>query len=112
MDYAFDRFLRYDDMGEWRRAREAASGGVMRLETYGRSHLGRDLWLATLTDPSTGAATDKPAHWVDANIHAVEVTGGVAALALIDRLLTGHGAEDEQPAQPEPSRRSRRGGRR
>jgi len=93
VDYAFDRFLRYDDMVEWLRAREAASGGVMRLETYGRSHLGRDLWLATLTDPSTGAAEDKPAHWVDANIHAVEVTGGVAALALIDRLLTGHGAD-------------------
>ena len=29
MDYAFDRFLRYDDMVEWLRAREAASGGVM-----------------------------------------------------------------------------------
>ncbi|MGA0994109.1 MAG: M14 family metallopeptidase [Ilumatobacteraceae bacterium] len=93
MDYRFDRFLRYDEMVEWLRAAESRSNGLLSLEVYGRSHLGRDLLLATVTDPSTGPAADKPAHWVDANIHAVEVTGGVAALALIDRLISGFGPD-------------------
>ena len=42
---------------------------------------------------STGAHDTKPAHWVDANIHAIEVTGGVAALHLIHHLVTGFGTD-------------------
>ncbi|MEY4228814.1 MAG: hypothetical protein RLZ84_1406, partial [Actinomycetota bacterium] len=48
----------------------------------------------TITDSSTGAAEHKPAHWVDANIHAVEVTGGVAALHLIHHLVDGYTSGD------------------
>lgn len=36
----------------------------------------------------------KPAHWIDANIHAVEVTGGVAALHIIHDLVTRFVAGD------------------
>jgi hypothetical protein len=35
-----------------------------------------------LTDSSTGHPSAKPAHWVDANIHSIEVTAGVAAAIL------------------------------
>ena len=63
----------------------------MTVESYGNSYEGRDLWIATITDSSTGAHDTKPAHWVDANIHAIEVTGGVAALYLIHHLVTGFG---------------------
>ena len=63
----------------------------MTVESYGHSYEGRDLWLATITDTSTGAHDTKPAHWVDANIHAIEVTGGVAALHLIHHLVAGFG---------------------
>src|SRR4029450_13204768 len=40
-------------------------------------------------------ALEKPAFLIEANIHALEVTGCTAALHLINRLLTGYG-EDEQ----------------
>ncbi len=91
--YAFDRFLRYDELTSWLRATAAAHPELMTVESYGHSHEGRDLWLATITDSSTGAHDTKPAHWVDANIHAVEVTGGVAALHLIEYLVTGFGSD-------------------
>ena len=91
--YSFDRFLRYEELTSWLRATAAAHPELMTVESYGHSHEGRDLWLATITDSSTGAHDTKPAHWVDANIHAVEVTGGVAALHLIEHLVTGFGSD-------------------
>lgn len=91
--YAFDRFLRYDELTSWLHATAAAHPALMTVEPYGHSYEGRDLWLATITDASTGAHDTKPAHWVDANIHAEEVTGGVAALHLIEHLVTGFGTD-------------------
>jgi len=90
--YDFDRFLRYDELTSWLQATAAAHPELMTVESYGHSYEGRDLWLATITDTSTGAHDTKPAHWVDANIHAIEVTGGVAALHLIEHLVTGFGS--------------------
>ena len=94
MQYDFDRFLRYDELVAWLHHVAEAHPGLVSLETYGRSHEGRDLWLVTVTDAGTGAHDSKPAHWVDANIHSVELTASVAACHLIHRLVAGHGSDD------------------
>ncbi len=99
MEYAFDRHLRYDELVTWLQATADAHPQLVALETYGRSHEGRDLWLVTITDASTGAHDTKPAHWVDASIHAAELTATVAACHLIDRLVTGWDAGDELVAR-------------
>lgn len=91
--YAFDRFLRYDELTNWLRATAALYPQLMTVESYGKSHEGRDLWIATITNAATGSHDSKPAHWVDANIHAVEVTGGVAALYLIHHLVSNFGKD-------------------
>lgn len=93
MDYAFDRYLRYDELVEWLHDVAAEHPGLVELSTYGSSHEGRDLWLATITDADTGAHDTKPAHWVDASIHATELTATVAACSLIQRLVDGHGTD-------------------
>lgn len=87
MNYDFDRFLRYDEMVAWLEAKAKKYPSLLTLESYGTSYKGRPLVLATITNSSTGAADTKPAHWIDANIHATEVTGGVAALFVIHYLL-------------------------
>ena len=94
MTYDFSRFLRYDEMVAWLKDLQAQHPTLLRLETYGTSHRGRDLWLATITDTATGAHDTKPAHWIDANIHATEVTGGVAALHVIHHLVTRFGTDE------------------
>jgi hypothetical protein len=94
MPYDIDRYLRYEELVAWLREVAAASPDVVTLDTYGRSHEGRDLWLVTLTDSATGAHHTKPAHWVDASIHAVELTATAAACAIIDRLVRGHREAD------------------
>ena len=55
MTYEFDRYLRYDELVAWLHEIAAAHPDLVALETYGRSHEGRDLWLVTVTDASTGA---------------------------------------------------------
>lgn len=92
-EYAFDRFLRHAELTEWLHATAAAHPGLLTVEQYGTSHEGRALWLATITDSSTGSHDTKPAHWVDANIHAIEVTGGVAAVHLIHHLVSTFGTD-------------------
>jgi len=96
--YGFDRFLRYGDMVAWLEKVAAQNPHLVDLDTYGHSYEGRKLWIVAVTDKSTGDHDTKPAHWVDANIHAVEVTGGVAALHLIDHLVRGHRAGDSRVA--------------
>ncbi|MEO7398048.1 MAG: M14 family metallopeptidase [Ilumatobacteraceae bacterium] len=84
----FDRFLRYDEFSSGLHDLAAQHPRLVAVEQYGTSHQGRPLLLVTVTDGSTGEHHTKPAHWVDANIHAIEVTGGAAALHLLHHLVT------------------------
>jgi hypothetical protein len=81
-------------MTAWLHDLAATHPGLVAIESYGRSHEGRDLWLATVTDNTSGSHDTKPAHWVDANIHSVEVTAGVATLWLLLHLVDGFGNDE------------------
>ena len=94
--YDFDRFLRYEELAEWLNAVAGAHPDLVTIETYGQSFEGRDLLIATITDSSTGSHDTKPAHWIDASIHAVELTATVAACRVLQRLIDGFTTGDEQ----------------
>jgi murein tripeptide amidase MpaA len=68
---------------------------LARLDSIGKSHEGRDIWLLTLTRFTTGTAESRPALWVDANLHSIELVGSVAALQLAELLLTGDGERED-----------------
>ncbi len=89
-----DRYYRFDDftaiVHDWARAYPQ----LLALESIGKSHEGRDIWLLTVTQQATGAASDKPAYWVDANIHASELAGGAAALYFVETLLQAYGNDE------------------
>jgi hypothetical protein len=92
--YAFDRYLRYDELTSWLHSIADANPGLVTVEQYGTSFEGRPLWLVTVTDHATGGHDTKPAHWVDASIHAIELTATVSACHLIHHLVTGHATGD------------------
>ena len=94
MTYEFDRFLRFDELTAWLHELATAHPDLLAVESYGRSHEGRELWLVTVTDSATGPPDHKPAHWVDASIHAGELTGTVAACYLLNHLVTGYADGD------------------
>ncbi|MDY7100152.1 MAG: M14 family metallopeptidase [Actinomycetota bacterium] len=102
MTYEFDRYLRYDELTAWLHGLADDHPDLVTVESYGRSHEGRDLWLVTVTDHATGSPGTKPAHWVDASIHSVELTATVAACHLLHHLVTGH--RDGDPSVSEALR--------
>lgn len=92
-EVAFDRFYRYDELSDLLRGFQEEHPSLVSVESIGKSYEDRDVWLVTITNSEVGAAEDKPALWLEANIHASEVTGSAAALHLIHRLVSGHGAD-------------------
>ncbi|MDX2414874.1 MAG: M14 family metallopeptidase [Bacteroidales bacterium] len=58
------------------------------LETIGKSRMGRDQYLLTITSKNTGAHSSKPAMWVDGAVHGNEVNGITCSLYLAWHLLT------------------------
>jgi murein tripeptide amidase MpaA len=90
----YDRWYRYDELTELLRSWADEAPGLLRLESIGQSYEGRDIWLVTATAFETGPDLEKPAFLVEANIHAIEVTGCTAALRLLHRLLTGYGSDE------------------
>jgi murein tripeptide amidase MpaA len=84
----FDRYYRYDELTSLLRDFAEEFPGLVQLESLGKSHEGRDIWLATVTDLATGPAADKPAFWCDGNIHASEVSASTAVLKVLHLLCT------------------------
>ncbi len=68
---------------------------LVSLEVIGQSYEGRDIWVATVTNRSTGPAEEKPALWFDGNIHATELISATACLAFIHRLVSGYGDQEQ-----------------
>ena len=95
MNLQFDRYYRYTEFTDILHQFAREFPGLISLESVGKSHEGRDIWVVTATNTATGPAADKPAYWVDANIHASELAGGAAALYLIDTLTKHHGKRED-----------------
>jgi murein tripeptide amidase MpaA len=91
----FDYFMDYDELTRLLRAWATARPGLVELESIGQSPEGRELWFLTLTNTATGAAAAKPALLVDGNMHAVEWSGGVAALNFTWKLLRDYGRDEQ-----------------
>ena len=69
--------------------------GLVQLSSIGKSLEGKDIWLLAITRLASGAAEDKPALWVDANIHSVELVGSVAAVQFAGLLLEQAGQRED-----------------
>ena len=94
-DVRFDTYYRYDDLTKLLHRYTEEYPDLVRLESIGRSWEGRDIWVAAVTNEASGPDVDKPAFWVDGNIHANEVSGSSACLYLIDYLAKRYAHDDE-----------------
>ncbi len=91
----FSRFLKYDELIAVLRAFETEMPQFVSLQFIGKSHEGRDIPVVTVTNTATGPAADKPAYWVDGNIHSVELSASATCLYLIDWLLKGRESDPQ-----------------
>lgn len=77
---AWDRFHDLPELLSIMQAMQKRWPKMVKIETIGTSHQGRDIWCMTVHDPSTGSADEKPAMYIDGNIHGNEIQGAEAAL--------------------------------
>jgi murein tripeptide amidase MpaA len=94
-DLAFDRFYRYAELTEQLNAFAREYPDLVSVESIGKSHEGRDIWVATVTNRRNGVAADKPAFWVDGNIHATEVAASAASLYFLRYLTANYGSDPD-----------------
>ena len=97
-NFNFDRFPRFEELTTLLHEYTVEYPALVRIDSIGKSFEGRDIWLMTVTNSASRPASEKPAVWIDANIHATEVTGGVAAIHLIHHLVNGYGTDAEVTA--------------
>jgi len=80
VEIAFNRYYTYEGLVENMKKIVAAHPELAKMESIGKSYEGRDMWTMTITDFSAGKAEDKPAMWIDGNIHSNEIQGGEFSL--------------------------------
>ncbi len=91
--FDFNRFYRFDELSTALHALAAKRPDLVRVASIGKSHEGRDIWLATVTRFASGEPQDKPAFWVDGNIHSVEVSASTANLYWLNYLVENEGTD-------------------
>jgi len=88
----FDTFYRHAELQQLLSDYASARPDLVDLRVLGKSHEGRDIALVVVTNSATGDDADKPAIWVDGNIHAGELTASTACLYWLHQLVAGHGS--------------------
>src|SRR5438552_880276 len=89
----FDRFYRYAELTAILEAFAEEHRELVTLQSIGKSHEGRDIWLLTVTSRASGAPMDKPAFWIDGNIHSIEVAASTANLYFLNQLVSQYGRD-------------------
>lgn len=79
----------YDGIESFLRQCEAGAGAFVKIGGIGVSSEGREILCAEITDPCTGGADEKPAYYMQANMHANEMAGTNAVLQTMHDLLCG-----------------------
>ncbi len=87
---SFDfKYLKYDEIISYIRDLEQKYPELLKIEIIGKTYEGRDLPLV-IVSKTNKKDTEKPAYYMDANIHAGEVTGSVVNLYTITYLCENY----------------------
>ena len=82
------RYYTYNEWTKMMKDMQKAYPEICDIESIGKSRMGREQYLLTITAKKTGSHNDKPAMWVDGAIHGNEVNGITCSLYLAWQLLT------------------------
>ena len=93
-DIAWNRYYDTDEIHQHMRRLERAYPNLIDLEVIGKSGQGRDMLVATITAPGDDDR-DKPAMWIDGNIHANEIQAAEVSLYALWYLATHYGNTDD-----------------
>ena len=86
--YIYDHYYKYAEITDILKKYSEEHPGFTELDSIGVTPEGRQQWILKVTDKSTGSFEDKPALYVEGNIHAGEVTGSMTVMYLLDTILS------------------------
>ncbi len=92
---SFDHFYNHAELTQALQRLASEYPQLAKLESIGKSHEGRDLWVIILTSPKNGPAEHKPGFYIDANIHGNEIQGAEVALYAAWYLLSNYGQGEQ-----------------
>ncbi len=85
---SWKRYYSYEEWTQIMHDMQEQYSHLADIQSIGKSRMGRDQFLITITAKSTGADTEKPAMYVDGAIHGNEVNGVMCSLYVMWYLLT------------------------
>lgn len=83
----------YQELTDYLRTAEEAAPHLLRLFSVGSSYEGRAIYLAEITNRAKGEGLEKPAIWIDGNLHGSELLASSACLELIRQLVSDYGRD-------------------
>ena len=86
--YVYDHYYKYQEITDILNKYAEEHSDIARLSSIGTTEQGRNIWLMEITDLTTGDYSDKPALYIEGNIHAGEVTGCMTVMFLLDTIFT------------------------
>ena len=88
----FDKYYTYEEVNQALRQLNKTYPKLTELELVGKSDEGREIWSITVNNPKTGEASEKPAVYIDGNIHGNEIQATEVALYFLDYVLQNYGS--------------------
>ncbi len=93
LDNGFDfKYYKHEEMREFLEKIQKQFPNLVKIEQIGETYEGRAIWVAKITNFET-SDMEKSAYYVEANIHAGEVTGSTTSLYIIHYLASNYGKE-------------------
>lgn len=87
----FDHYYTYDEINEALKQLNRAYPKLTERVLVGKSDEGREIWSLTINNKKTGAESEKPAIYIDGNIHGNEIQASEVALYFLDYVLRNYG---------------------
>lgn len=95
VDIAWNRFYDFDESEKIIKDLVKAYPELLTLRSLGKSEQGRDMWMVILNNPETGEDTEKPAMYIDGNVHGNEIQATETVLYSIWYLTKSYGEVDQ-----------------
>jgi len=94
VDLSFNHYYDYDEIADAMHKIAFAYPELVEVRSIGKSRQGRDMWLAVV-NPKTGPVdTEKPAMFIDGNIHGNEIQAAETVLYTLWYLAKAYGNND------------------
>ncbi len=77
---SWNKYYTYEGVTDLCTRLAKAYPGLVTMESAGKSYQGRDIIVLTVSDRQAGNPDQKPALWIDGNIHSIELQGTEMAL--------------------------------